>query len=210
MTSSTPRRERPSSSPWPNDQPLPRVPLLGVLAGVAALVTGLMSLYLVMRTVGLEYGGACASGGPYEIRPGQECESGAFTSAYVSIAVMVAGALLLLWSSRRYGGGLIVNAAIGTLAAVFSGGLGLGFLKVAADLPNGADAVSEFRMVGVVFVVMAVLGLGLTLLAIRYNDRFAVVQPRKPPSRAWLAWLGAVAAGLVIGVAVGALVVGAA
>lgn len=210
MSSSSTRSEQRHPPPWPDEQPLLRLPLLGVLVGTAVLMIGLMSLYLVMRTVGLDYGGACASGGPYEIRRGQECEAGVFASAYVSIAVMVAGALPLLWGSKRYGGGRVANAAIGTLSTVFFGAFGLSFLKVAADMPIGADGISDFKGVGVALVVMAVLGLGLTLAVLRYGDRIGRTDNPKPPSRAWLAWLGAVATGLAIGTMVGALIVRAA
>lgn len=139
------------------EKPLPRVPLLGVLVGTAVLIVGLMSLYLVMRTLGLDYGGACAVDGPYQIRPGQECEPGIFTSAYVSIAISVTGGLLLLWSSRRYDAGLVSWAAVGTLATLFFGALGVSFRKVAAALPASAEGISDFNAVGVVFVVLAVL-----------------------------------------------------
>lgn len=191
-------------------QPLPRGPLLGVLVGVALLIVGLMSLYLVMRTLGLDYGGACAVDGPYEIRPGQECQPGIFTSAYVSIGLLVTGGLLLLWSSKRYDGGLILWAAAGTVATVFFAAMGVSFLKVAAAMPVSADAISDFKAVGVAFVVMAVFALGITVATIRYGDRIGRLDHPKPPVRAWLAWLGAVVAGVSIGLIVGALIVRAA
>lgn len=192
------------------EKPLPRVPLLGVLVGTAVLIVGLMSLYLVMRTLGLDYGGACAVDGPYQIRPGQECEPGIFTSAYVSIAISVTGGLLLLWSSRRYDAGLVSWAAVGTLATLFFGALGVSFRKVAAALPASAEGISDFNAVGVVFVVLAVLALGLTLATIRYGDRIGRLDHPKPSMRAWFAWLGAVVVGLSTGLAVGALIVRAA
>lgn len=153
------RREQPDPAA-PVEQRLSRVPLLGVLAGTAVVVVGLMSLYLVMRTLGLDYGGACAVDGPYQIRPGQECEAGIFTSAYVSIAVSVLGGLLLLWSSKRYDGGLVSWAAVGALATLFFGALGISFLKVAAAMPASSDAIADFKGVGGAFVVLAVLALG--------------------------------------------------
>lgn len=209
MTSGRTRREQPDPAP-PDEQPLPRRPLLGVLGGTAVLVVGLMSLYLVMRTLGLDYGGACAVDGPYQIRPGQECQRGIFTSAYVSIAVSVAGGLLLLWSSKRYDGGLVSWAAVGALATLFFGALGISFRKVAAAMPASSDALSDFTAVGVAFVVMAVLALGITLATIRYGDRIGRLDHPKPSSREWLAWVGAVVAGLSIGLLVGALIVKAA
>ncbi len=207
MSSGT-RRQQPDSA-W-QEKPQPRVPLLGVLVGTAVLIVGLMSLYLVMRTVGLDYGGACAVDGPYEIRPGQECEAGTFASAYVSIAVSVTGGLLLLWSSKRYDGGLIAWVAAGTLATLFFGALGVSFRKVAAALPASAEAISDFNAVGVAFVVLAVACLGVTLATILYGDRIGRLDHPKPSIRAWLAWLGAVVVGLWIGSAVGALIIRAA
>ena len=88
-----------------------RAPLLGVLSGAALIAVFLVSLHILGRWVGLDMGGACASGGPYEIRPGQECEPGVFTLGYAGVVCGIIGFALFLWGSHRYGRELVVTAA---------------------------------------------------------------------------------------------------
>jgi hypothetical protein len=87
-------------------------------------------------------------------------------------------------------------------AGVFFGGLGGSFLRVAADAPASFDDNGDYTFVGVMFLVMAAAGLPVVLGPVVSAARTTRTDVRRPPSRAWLAWFGAVAAGAAIGVAV--------
>lgn len=162
----------------------------------------MVCLYLVMREVTFEHGGACASGGPYEIRPGQECRSGVFALGYTGGIGAMVGALLLLFSSHRYGWPLIGTSAIGVTAGVFFGGLGGSFLRVAADAPATFTDHGDYTFVGITFLVMAAFSLPVAFGPVVYAARTTRKDIRRPPAPAWLAWFAAVAAGVTIGIAV--------
>ena len=176
------------------------VPLAGVLVGVTILSVGLASLYLVMRTVGLENEGSCVSGGPYAIAPGHECEDGVFALGYGGAFGLIAGFLIFLWSSHRYGGPLVVTSASGIGWSSLFGGLGASFLSIGLEMPDVSDVGSEFKTVGIVFLVMASLGLAAILGPIPYSMRSGPLDYPKPTVRAWLAWFAAVASGVVFGI----------
>ncbi len=108
----------------PPPSPVRPWPLAGVLLGTAAFAAGMVCLFIVMREVAADNGGSCASGGPYVIRDGQECGDGVFALAYGGIGVAVAGFLLVLWCSWKYGRSLVVTAASGVGWGGFMGGLG--------------------------------------------------------------------------------------
>ena len=176
------------------------VPLAGVLVGVAILTAGLVSLYLVMRTVGLENGGSCVSGGPYEIAPGHECSDGVFALGYGGAFGLIAGFLIFLWSSHRYGGPLLVTSASGIGWSSLFGGLGGSFLSIGSEMPVSSEVGSEFETLGVVFLVMASLGLAVVFGPIPYSMQSRPLDYPRPTLAAWLAWLAAVATGVVSGI----------
>ena len=184
----------------PAERKVQWAPLAGVLVGVAILTAGLASLYLVMRTVGLENGGSCVSGGPYEIAPGHECGDGVFVLAYGGAFGLIVGFLIFLWSSHRYGGPLVVTSASGIGWSSLFGGLGGSFLSTGSEMPDASDVGSEFKTLGIVFLVMASLGLAVVLGPVPYSMRSGPLDYPKPTPLAWIAWFGAIAIGLVFGI----------
>ena len=188
--------------------PVRRRSLVVSLLSSGLFAAGLVCLYLVMRRLVLESGGACASGGPYEIRTGQECQDGIFAFAYGGIGVMVAGFLVLLRAAWTYGGSPVVTSATGVGCAGFFGGLGLSFLAVRSDLPTSSTEGGDYTFVGILFLVFGAAGLVVTAgppIFAMLSKRLDVVTPS---GRAWLAWLGAVAAGAALGIVVTALIAG--
>ena len=176
-------------------------PLAGVLLGVAILTVGLICLYVVMRSVGLENGGSCVSGGPYEIAPGHECEDGVFALGYGGAFGLIVGFLIFLWSSHRYGGPLVVTSTSGIGWSSLFGGLGGSFLSISSEMPGSSDVGSEFRTVGIVFLVMAAFGLAVVFGPIPYSMRSAPLDYPRPTPGAWAAWFAAVAVGFGVGFA---------
>lgn len=173
-----------------------------MVVGSAIFAAGMVCLYLVMRTVTFEHGGACASGGPYEIRPGQECQSGLFTLGFTGVIGFMVGALLFFYSTHRYGWPLIGTSAMGVTAAVFFGGLGGSFLEIAADAPASFEDNGDYKFVGVMFLVMAACSVPVVLGPVVYAARTTRKDVRRPPAPAWLAWFAAVVAGVTVGIAV--------
>ena len=174
--------------------------MAGVLVGVAILTVGLLCLYLVMRTVGLENGGSCVSGGPYEIAPGHECEDGVFALGYDGAFGLIVGFLIFLWSSHRYGGPLVVTSASGIGWSSLFGGLGGSFLSTGLEMPVSSETGSEFKTLGVVFLVMASLGLAVVFGPIPYSMQSRALDYPRPTLAAWLAWLAAIGTGIVLGI----------
>ena len=165
------------------------------------LAVGVVCLYLVMQTVGLENGGSCVSGGPYEIAPGHECQDGSSALAYGGAIGFFVGFLIFAWSSHRYGGPLVVTSASGIGWIALFGGLGSAFLSVASEMPGSSDVGSEFNTVGIVFLVMAALGLSVVVGPIPYSLRSGPLEYPKPTAGAWAAWFAAVAVGIGAGLA---------
>ena len=190
----------------PAQTPLRRGPLLVALVSSGLVAAGLVCLYLVMRWVGLENGGACASGGPYEIRAGQECEDGVFALAYAGIGVMVAGFLVLLRAAWKYGGSLVVTSACGAGGGGFFAGLGLSFLKVESKLPASATSSGDYRAVGYMFLAFGLAGLVVMFTPAIFGLRTQRRDVRTPTGRAWLAWFAAVILGGASGFTIAALV----
>ena len=172
-----------------------------MLVGVAILTAGLACLYVVMRTVGLENGGSCVSGGPYEIAPGHECQDGVFALAYGGAFGLIVGFLIFLYSSHRYGGPLVVTSASGIGWSSMFGGLGGSFLSIGSEMPVLSEVGSEFKTVGIVFLVMASLGLAVVFGPVPYSLRSGPLHYPRPTLGAWAAWFAAVAAGVVAGCA---------
>ena len=171
-------------------------PLLGVLVGVGLIAAGLACLYLVMRAVGLENGGTCVSGGPYEIAPGHECQDGVFALGFGGAFSLIVGFLILLWGSHRHGGPLVVTSMSGFSWSAFMGGLGGSFLSIASEMPGPSDTISEFNTVGAVFAVMGAVGLAVAFGPILYSLQGRPLNYPKPSLLAWAAWLAAAGAGL--------------
>lgn len=183
------------------DRTVQWVPLVGALIGVSILTGGLICLYLVMRTVGLENGGSCVSGGPYEIAPGHECGPGVFELGFGGGFALIVGFLILLWSSHRYGGPLVVTSASGLAWSAFWGGLGGSFLSIGSEMPDASEVGLEFKTVGTIFLVLATLGLFAALGPIPYAMRTERLDYPRPTAGAWIAWFAAIVAAIGIGIA---------
>ena len=153
-----------------------------------------------MRTVGLENDGSCVSGGPYQIAPGHECGDGVFALGYGGAFGLVVGFLIFLWSSNRYGGPLVVTSASGIGWSSLFGGLGGNFLSIGLEMPDASDVGSEFKTLGIVFLVMASLGLAAVLGPIPYSMRTQPLDYPKPSPSAWIAWFASIAVGVGIGI----------
>jgi hypothetical protein len=210
--------------------------------GVAAAVT---CLSLSMRDVMVSNGGFCASGGPYAIAPGHQCDTGAVWPMIAAPWVGLLFAWLLVAASSAWSGGRI--AGVGTLLwfALF-GVLGWNFLDLGFD-PPGPGSGAGWIVCGVVFWLMALGGLYAALLGLRpyfaprpdddRRTRLApVVRAARPAARTAppgtsattlvtpvatatpapagvgspALWLLATVAGGVVGVLVGAALLGAA
>ena len=195
MSSKSEKQGRP-----PAERTVQWAPLVGVLVGVSIFTAGLVCLYLVMRTVGLENGGSCVSGGPYEIAPGHECGSGVFELGFGGAFGLMVGSLIFLWSSHRYGGPLVVTSASGLAWSGFWSGLGGSFLSIGSQLPDSSAEGSEFKTVGIIFLVFALFGLFVALGPIPYAMRTPRLDYPKPTSGAWLAWFATVAAAIGMGI----------
>lgn len=187
------------------ERALLRAPLLGVLAGAAMIGCFFVSLHVLGRWVGLDMGGACSSGGPYVIRPGHECQPGVFALGYGGVVCGMIGFALFLWGSHRYGRQLVVTAASTASFSGFFASLGGMFLSVAPDVPS-PDISSEYRGLGVAFVVMAIVALiaviAGTIVYIRRNQYLDIP---KPAPGEWLAWFASTAVGAAIGIVAGNL-----
>ena len=84
------------------DRPRPSLgDYLVYLVGVAGLAAALTSLWLGMRAV-MNIGGACASGGPYEVAV--ECPPGVNVVMILSIPALFLFGGQMLWKGVRLGG----------------------------------------------------------------------------------------------------------
>jgi hypothetical protein len=117
-------------------------------AGVAASIT---AVYLGMRDLMVESGGACASGGPYEIA--NECSSGQIALLFGGIVAMLlfAGlhAAVTHWADGPRVGW---PAIVGVLFLV----LGWNFIDLGLDPPQDDGTSVGWLVSGVVFWLMAV------------------------------------------------------
>ena len=149
--------------------------VIGFGVSLTLLTACLTSLFLAMRKL-MDIGGACATGGPYEIA--QPCPEGVAAVFPVAIILGIASAFAV----GVYGGRL----GYGTLAllawpALFLS-LGWNFLEYAFD-PPGDDGgiVGGWLVCGVIFVLMG--GLPLLPLVRHPKEIVRFVWPPEPPPR---------------------------
>lgn len=122
----------------------PRPAWAGVAVGVAGFAGGLAGTFTGMRDVIRTTGGACASGGAYEIR--QACPPGdTELLTFGILGMVVAGIVLASFVARCEGS--TTGAALIMWAALF-GALGFNFLDVSGGL-----------VIGAIFELMALGGL---------------------------------------------------
>ncbi len=133
------------------------VALIGVFIGAAGFAASLTAVYEGMRSVMIDNGGFCASGGPYEIAAGHQCDNGAATLLFGGIFAMLLCGGLLLGATGWWGGGSIMGVGLFMWAALF-GALGFNFLQLGFDPPAHMNG-TGWVICGVIFELMALGGL---------------------------------------------------
>jgi hypothetical protein len=124
-------------------------------AGFAACLTG---VYMAMRDLMINSGGACASGGPYQINPEQVCSTGQTALLMGGIVGGLVFSGILVYGSEKLTGSYL---GVGLLlwAALF-GALGWNFIELGLNPPESlASGATGWIICGVVFWLMALPGL---------------------------------------------------
>ena len=147
--------------------------LAGVFVGAAGFAASLTAVYLGMRDVMINSGGYCASGGPYQIAPGHECQPGSVWLLIGGIFAMLLFGAVLLGCTGLWGDGSIAGVGLLMWAGLF-GALGFNFIQLAIDPPaqmSGSGTVGWW-ISGIVFWLMALGGLipGLMALAGAFRE----------------------------------------
>lgn len=157
------------------------IALAAVFISAAGFAACLTAVYMAMRDLMINSGGACASGGPYAINPEQVCTTGqtALLMGGIFIGLVFAGALV--GASGWYGGSNLVGVALLEWAALF-GALGWNFIDLGINPPdNLASGATGWIVCGVVFWLMALGGLIPGLMSIAgFFKLDAQGQPDKP------------------------------
>lgn len=133
--------------------------LTAVFVSAALFAAALTGMYLGMRDLMINSGGACASGGPYTINSGQECSDGQVALLFGGVFVMLIGGGLLMaasswYSEHMHGVGLLLWAAL-------FGVLGWNFIDLGLDPPPNMSGAAGWIVSGVVFWLMALPALVL-------------------------------------------------
>ena len=151
--------------------------LVASLVASALYAACLAVVYEAMRWVMVNQGGVCASGGPYEISPGQECSGTAVAMLFGGVfAGLVAGGLVVA-TARRSGGPNASAAAVGLLWAGLFGALGWNFIDLGFDPPSGGSS-TGWLISGFAFWLMALPGLIPLLWLRRERDE----RPARSPA----------------------------
>jgi hypothetical protein len=147
------------------------VALIGVLIGAFGFAAALTCLYLGMRDLMVNSGGFCASGGPYQINPGQQCESGQIWLLFGGVLLGLVFAFVLVGASSAYGGIKLSGVGLLLWAALF-GALGWNFISLGLDPPSNMSGATGWIVSGVVFWLMALGGLipGVMALVAYFRD----------------------------------------
>lgn len=160
--------------------------LIGVLIGAAVFAGGLAATSGGMRHVLATNGGSCASGGPFEIADGQQCDAGVTWLLMGGVVVMLLGGALLLGASSAYSGSGSMGVP-GLLWAALFGLLGYNFIEFSLDPTSAfADDAPQIGLLvpGVVFWLMALPGLLMPVAAFRWRNsdaEHAAVTLKAPP-----------------------------
>lgn len=129
------------------------------LVGLAGLAACMTVLFLSMRAV-MDVGGACASGGAFEIR--QECPEGVAWLLPASIISGIALLALYAWNAFRLGG---PNLTLLAWPALFIS-LGWNFMEYAVDPPGDEGGpVWGWLVPGVLFLLMGGVPLVLAVVS---------------------------------------------
>ncbi|MGK2878973.1 MAG: hypothetical protein ACSLFF_10450 [Solirubrobacterales bacterium] len=141
--------------------------LAAVFVGAVGFAACLTAVYMAMRDLMINSGGACASGGPYQINPGQVCSTGQTTLLMGGIVVGLIFAGVLVGASGWYGGVRLSGVGLLLWAALF-GALGYNFIDLGLDPPPSLTGGGTGWIIsGVVFWLMALGGLIPGLMALR-------------------------------------------
>lgn len=190
--------------------------LVLVAVSLAVFVGALVGLSSAMREV-MGQGGFCASGGPYEIRPGRECSSATMWLSFGAVPLMLMAAPLLVIASGVVVGGYRASGVVGLLWAGLFGLLGYNFWDIGLDPPGGGGAVAGWVVPGALFWLMAAPGLlglplvlgagggrlqGLVTTTVQRRPRWVTSGDGAPAS-----WFGALVVGVGVGVLLGRLLV---
>lgn len=135
-----------------------RLAPLGVVVGAAGFAAGLTCAYLAMRDLMVNSGGACASGGPYQVAAGHACGSEATLLFLGIVGLLLFGALFAGATSAGGGPGSGMDAGFLMWAALF-GALGFNFLSLGFDPPASMSGAGGWVVAGVVFELMALGGI---------------------------------------------------
>lgn len=133
--------------------------------GAAGFAASLTALYMAMRDLMVNSGGFCASGGPYQINPGQVCESGQIGLLMGGVFGLLIFGGLLVAASGWFGGWRLSGVGLLLWAALF-GALGWNFIDLGLNPPENMSGAVGWIICGVVFWLMALGGLIPGLLAI--------------------------------------------
>jgi hypothetical protein len=131
-------------------------PLL-VLAGDVGFAASVAATYKGMRSVMINSGGFCASGGPYQIAAGHQCT--ASETEYVLFGML---GIFLLGGVALAATGWVGGSVIGTGLAMWGflfGALGVNFLDLGFSPPKGQSGAAGWIVCGVIFELMALGGL---------------------------------------------------
>lgn len=154
-----------------NDRGGGPVALAAVFIGAAGFAACLTGVYMAMRDLMINSGGACASGGPYAINPDQVCSAGQTGLLMGGIVLGLVFSGILVWGSESYTGSYM---GVGLLlwAALF-GALGFNFIQLGFNPPESlTSGATGYIICGVVFWLMALGGLipGLMTIGGYFKD----------------------------------------
>lgn len=142
------------------------IALVAVFVSAAGFAAALTGVYRAMRDLMINSGGACASGGAYQINPGQVCSTGQTLLLIGGILGGLVFAAGLVAASSWYGGWRLSGIGLLLWAALF-GTLGWNFLQLGFNPPANMSGAGGWIACGIVFWLMALGGLipGLMALA---------------------------------------------
>jgi hypothetical protein len=145
--------------------------LVAVFLGAVGFAASLTCLYEGMRDLMVTSGGACASGGPYQINPDQVCTPGQTGLLIGGILAGLVFSGILVGASSWYGGVKLSGVGLLLWAALF-GALGWNFITLGLDPPKNMSGGTGWIVCGVLFWLMALGGLipGLMALGSYFKD----------------------------------------
>lgn len=151
----------------PGERTGPRVgALLFALIAAGLVAAGIAAASEAMRWVMVNQGGSCASGGPYQVNPGQECSGAAVGLLFGGIIGGLIAAGLVVVAAKRAAGWNALMAASGLMWAGLFGAFGWNFIDLGLNPPEGQGGTTGWIISGVVFWLMAFPGL-LGILGLR-------------------------------------------